>query len=42
MAEEKEVKDITKKCAHSGKALKRVKRYYRNGFYFANKAASNL
>ena len=39
MAEEKEVKDIKRKCAQTGKSLKRVKRYYRNGLYFANKAA---
>ena len=27
------------KCAHSGKAIKRRKRYYRNGKYFLNKAS---
>jgi len=39
MAEEKQVTDIDKKCAHTGKAIKRVRRYYRNGLYFINKAA---
>ena len=39
MAEEKEVKDVKKKCASTGKNLKRVRRYYRNGLYFVNKAA---
>jgi hypothetical protein len=39
MAEEKEVKDIKRKCAQTGKSIKRVKRYYRNGLYFVNKAA---
>jgi hypothetical protein len=39
MAEEKEVKDIKKKCAQTGKTIKRAKRYYRNGLYFVNKAA---
>ena len=39
MAEEKEVKDKKRKCAVTGKNLKRVKRYFRNGLYFANKAA---
>jgi hypothetical protein len=28
-----------KKCAETGKSLKRVRRYYRNGRYFLNKAA---
>jgi hypothetical protein len=27
------------KCAQSGKAIKRRKRYYRNGKYFLNKAS---
>ncbi|MEI8012479.1 MAG: hypothetical protein WCI27_08395 [Candidatus Omnitrophota bacterium] len=27
------------KCANSGKAIKRRKRYYRNGKYFLNKAS---
>jgi hypothetical protein len=27
------------KCAMSGKAIKRRKRYYRNGKYFLNKAS---
>ncbi len=27
------------KCASSGKAIKRRKRYYRNGKYFLNKAS---
>lgn len=27
------------KCAHSGKAIKRRKRYFRNGKYFLNKAS---
>ncbi|HLF18178.1 MAG TPA: hypothetical protein VI749_04700 [Candidatus Omnitrophota bacterium] len=39
MAEEKQVTEIDKKCAFTGKAIKRVKRYYRNGLYFLNKAA---
>ena len=30
------------KCAHSGKAIKRRKRYYRNGKYFLNKASFQL
>jgi len=38
MAEEQD-KEIGKKCAHSGVALKRSKRYYRNGLYFLNKAS---
>lgn len=39
MAEEKEVKDKKKKCAQTGKTLKRVRRYFRDGQYFVNKAA---
>ena len=37
MADEKE--DISKKCAQTGTALKRSRRYYRNGKYFLNKNA---
>lgn len=32
-------KDYGKKCAHTGAAIKRVKRYYRNGKYYKNKRA---
>ncbi|MCA9407076.1 MAG: hypothetical protein H6755_04820 [Candidatus Omnitrophica bacterium] len=31
--------DISKKCAQTGTTLKRVKRYFRNGKYYINKAA---
>ena len=37
MADEKE--DLSKKCAQTGVALKKFKRYYRNGRYFISKAA---
>ena len=40
MAEEQKKNDEwKKKCAQTGKALKNVKRYYRNGAYYVNKAA---
>ena len=43
MAEEKKDApagdDIRKKCAETGTALKRKKRYYREGRYFLNKNA---
>jgi len=39
MAEKEVDKEIGKKCAHTGTALKRVKRYYRNGKYYVNKTA---
>ena len=31
--------EIGKKCAFSGKILKKAKRYYRNGLYYVNRAA---
>ena len=31
--------DFGKKCAFTGKALKRRKRYYRDGQYYVNKTA---
>jgi hypothetical protein len=31
--------EFGKKCAQTGTSLKKVKRYYRNGKYFQNKAA---
>ena len=34
-----EDKELGKKCAFTGKPLKRRKRYYRNGQYFVNKTA---
>ncbi len=39
MSEKKKDNEVAKKCAGTGKALKRVKRYYRNGLYYANKTA---
>ena len=35
----KETSDIGKKCAGTGVALKRARRYFRNGLYFRNRAA---
>jgi len=32
-------KELGKKCAFTGKALKRRKRYYRNGKYYISKTA---
>ncbi|MCA9400344.1 MAG: hypothetical protein KC713_01860 [Candidatus Omnitrophica bacterium] len=39
MADQKEDKEFGKKCAFSGKAISRTKRYYRNGKYYLNKAS---
>jgi hypothetical protein len=39
MAEEVKNDEWRKKCAFSGTALKNVKRYYRNGRYYKNKAS---
>lgn len=42
MADEKQAapaEDISKKCAGTGVALRRKKRYYREGRYFLNKNA---
>jgi len=38
MAEAK-TEEVGKKCAFSGKILKKAKRYYRNGLYYVSKAA---
>ncbi len=38
MAEDNKA-EIGKKCAFSGVALRKAKRFYRNGLYFRNKAA---
>ncbi len=39
MADQNPNIEIGKKCAFSGVALRRAKRFYRNGLYFRNKAA---
>jgi len=41
MAETKEVSEIAKNCAGCKKALKRARRYYRNGAYYCNKNCYN-
>lgn len=42
MAEENKAdkSEIGKKCAFSGVPLRKARRFYRNGLYFRNKAAS--
>ncbi len=41
MADQVEEKVVGKNCASCKKALKRVKRYYRNGDYYCNKNCYN-
>ena len=36
---DKKNEDFGKKCAGTGKSIKRERRYYRDGKYFANKTA---
>ena len=39
MAQATQDADLGKKCAFSGKPIKRARRFYRNGKYYLNKAS---